>query len=233
MWEATIDERPLKFHLAGINNQNFIMRDQETGTWWQQVTGDAILGPLKGRRLNLVLHDELSLAVWKSEHADGRVLRPDERVASAGHYAPADWEERIGRMPVVTATDEDSPLEPRALVVGVNINGQSKAYPLEVLRQQRLIIDSVGGVPILVVLGSDNKSVRGFERKVGERELEFFAKTVSDAACLIDSKAGSEWDFAGRALKGPLAGRQLQKVFVLKDYWFDWKAYHPDTAIYR
>jgi hypothetical protein len=37
----------LNFHLAGINNQNFIMRDEETGTWWQQVSGTAIQGPLK------------------------------------------------------------------------------------------------------------------------------------------------------------------------------------------
>ena len=48
MWETTIDGRTLHFHLAGINNQNFIMRDEETGSWWQQVTGEAILGPAEG-----------------------------------------------------------------------------------------------------------------------------------------------------------------------------------------
>ena len=54
MWETTIDGRTLHFHLAGINNQNFIMRDEETGSWWQQVSGEAMLGPLKGRRLKPV-----------------------------------------------------------------------------------------------------------------------------------------------------------------------------------
>jgi len=57
VWEATVEGRTLHFHLAGINNQNFIMRDEETGSWWQQVTGEAIFGPLKGRRLKLVLRN--------------------------------------------------------------------------------------------------------------------------------------------------------------------------------
>ena len=80
MWEAKVDGRPLRFHLAGINNQNFIMRDEETGSWWQQVSGEAIQGPMKGKRLNAVFWDELSFATWKRERPNGRVLLPDDRV---------------------------------------------------------------------------------------------------------------------------------------------------------
>jgi len=71
VWEATVDGRQLHFQLAGINNQNFIMRDEETGSWWQQVTGEAILGPLKGQRLTPVFHDELTFATWKRENLKG------------------------------------------------------------------------------------------------------------------------------------------------------------------
>jgi hypothetical protein len=102
VWEAAIDGRTLHFHLAGINNQNFIMRDEETGSWWQQVSGEAILGPLKGRRLKPVPQDEISFALWKREQPMGRVLLPDPRVQAAGHYAPADWEAGIGKLPVAT-----------------------------------------------------------------------------------------------------------------------------------
>jgi len=55
-----VDGRALHFYLAGINNQNFLMRDKETGTWWQQITGKAIYGPLKGASLDLVPYDELT-----------------------------------------------------------------------------------------------------------------------------------------------------------------------------
>ena len=64
----------LTFHLAGINNQNFLMRDEETGTYWQQISGAAISGPLKGSQLTLVHSDELTLATWKSEQPEGTVL---------------------------------------------------------------------------------------------------------------------------------------------------------------
>ncbi len=91
MWETTVDGRVLHFRLAGINNQNFIMRDDETGTWWQQVTGLALHGPLKGRQLKAVFHDELSFAIWKREQPQGRVLKPDERIAALNRYEAADW----------------------------------------------------------------------------------------------------------------------------------------------
>src|SRR2546421_1919335 len=98
------------------------MRDEETGSWWQQVTGEAILGPLKGQRLRPVIHDELTFGLWKSEKPAGRVLRPDEAVAKAGKYAPADWEARMQKVKVTTSQIVDASLEPRTLVVGVTIN---------------------------------------------------------------------------------------------------------------
>ena len=232
MWERTVEGRELNFHLAGINNQNFIMQDEETGSWWQQVTGEAILGPLKGRRLRSVFHDELSFSTWKDEKPQGRVLRADERVAKAGRYAPANWEEEIADAPVVTPTSADSFLEPRTLVVGITINGASKAYPLSAVQQQSPVIDTLGGVPLLILIGDDQKSVRAFERSLDGRKLELFAKPDASPLQLVDVETGTSWDFTGKAVAGPLAGRQLQKIPILNDYWFDWKTYHPNTAIY-
>ena len=227
-----MEGRPLHFHLAGINNQNFIMRDEETGSWWQQVSGEAILGPLKGSHLELVPNDELSFGLWMSENPQGRVLRPDESVAAAGRYAPSDWEERIGRMVVVTKPT-DQRLEPRAIIVGVSFNGRAKAYPLSALQKQSPIIDIVGEVPFLLVIGEDKKSVRGFETTVDGRMLEFFTKSGASLLQLVDAETGSEWDFTGRATSGPLAGKQLRRTPVLSDYWFDWKTYHPDSDVYQ
>ena len=233
MWETTVDGRVLHFHLAGINNQNFIMRDEETGTWWQQVSGKAIHGPLKGRQLKSVFHDEISFAIWKREQPQGRVLKPDERIAAANQYETADWETRVGRMRVVEGTDVDRRLAPRTLVLGVNIAGKSVAYPFSALQKQSPIIDLAGSVPIVIVLGEDHRSVRVFERTVDGRRLEFFQKTENGVFQLIDAETGSTWNFEGIATAGPLAGRQLKKIFVLEDYWFDWHLYHPDTQIYE
>ena len=236
MWESTVDGRRLTFHLAGINNQNFIMRDEETGSWWQQVSGEAILGPLKGRRLKPVLHDEISFKTWKREEAQGRVLRPDEHIAAKGEYAPADWEERMTKVRVTTSVAADKRLEPRTLIAGISVGASAKAYTLSALQKQSPVQDRLGGVPILIVVGEDQKSVRAYERSIEDngvqRILELFARPNSSTLLLFDTQTGSEWDFSGTAINGPLKGTQLRKLPLLEDYWFDWHAYHPDTSVY-
>ena len=228
MWETTIDGRTLHFHLAGINNQNFIMRDEETGSWWQQVSGEAILGPLKGRRLTPVAMDEISFALWKREQPRGRVLRPDPRLAR--HYASADWEAGIAKLPVATRIS-DKRLDLRELIVGIVVNGHAKAYRMTDVQQQNPIIDTIGGVPIVIV--AEGQSVRAFYRVVDGKPADLFARPNAASITLVDATTGSEWDFSGRAIHGPSTGRQLQRIEILRDYWFDWRAYHPDTAIYK
>ena len=210
------------------------MRDEETGSWWQQVSGKAIHGPLKGHQLKQVFHDEVSFAIWKREAPQGRVLKPVEQIATANQYEAADWEARVGRMRTVAGTDIDKRLAPRTLVLGIEVGGKSVAYPLTALQKQSPIMDMVGPVPFMVVLGDDKRSARAFERVVDGRRLEFFQKTTERADLqLVDAETGSTWNFEGKAIAGPLAGRQLKKVFVLEDYWFDWRIYHPHTNIYE
>jgi len=235
VWEARIDGRPLRFRLTGINNQNFIMRDGETGSWWQQVTGEAIQGPLRGKRLEAVFCDEVSFAIWRRETPQGRVLRPDERMSD--RYAPPDWEDHLATLPVVTASDPADPFAPRTLVAGVSVNGESRAYPLRELQAERLILDRVGGVPLFVVIGGDDASVRAFDRRVDGRELEFFASRSDSIPPgsplhLLDGETGSTWDFTGAAVRGPLSGKQLTKIAVMREYWFDWRIYHPQATAY-
>jgi hypothetical protein len=104
------------------------------------------------------------------------------------------------------------------------------------LEKQRLILDSIsnggGATPFFIVLGDDNKSVRAFERTVDGRTLEFFVKADTAPIQLTDAETATTWDFTGKAISGPLAGKQLKKIMVLKDYWFDWKIYNPGTRVY-
>ena len=211
------------------------MRDEETGSWWQQVSGKAIHGPLQGHQLKSVFHDEVSFSIWKGEQPDGRVLKPNEKIAAQEEYEKPDWEARVGKMRAVEGTDLDKRLAPRTLVMGIALEGKSVAYPLTTLQKQSPIVDMVGTVPIVVVLGDDHRSVRAFERNVDGRRLEFFQKKEdkNPQFQLIDAETGSTWNFEGKATGGPLSGRQLKKVFVLEDFWFDWRIYHPDTSIYQ
>ena len=228
MWQSVVNGQNLTFHLAGINNQNFIMRDDETGSWWQQISGKAIQGPLKGQQLQSVSMDELSFAVWKRENPNGRVLRPD---GNPEHIESQEWESQVGRMRVTTSAKQDNSLSPRDVIVGVVIDKQSVAYPFSALEKQSPILDILGGRNIVIVIAGDGESVRAFDREVDGQVLEFFAKP--DSKEIVDAETGSTWDFIGTAVSGSLAGKHLTKIPVIKDYWFDWKTYHPDTQLYK
>ena len=286
MWTRTVNGRALHFYLAGINNQNFLMRDSETGSWWQQINGKAIYGPLKGAALDLVPYDELTFGQWKSEVSDGQVLA---EVPKYKKKYESDWEPEIAKLPVVISFP-GTELKPRYLVVGLQVNGASRAYPWESLVKQSPLVDRVGGMPILVAVAPDGKSFRVFASRIDGKDTEFFLKAEPGSAAqtdsssaqktglpqvvavktsvtpastsagqapppvtatgnpqtavaqqppsaktwvLIDAATASEWNFQGCAVSGPSQGKCLDRIPALKDFWFDWRNYHPDTTIYK
>jgi Protein of unknown function (DUF3179) len=233
VWGSAVDGRALTFHLVGINNQNFVMQDEETGTWWQQVSGEAILGPLKGKRLTLIPADQLTYATWRSEAPQGRVLAPDARIAAANRYARADWEARIQKTAAPLSAASDPRLPPRALVVGIEHRGAARAYPVEHLVPSGVVMDDLGGDAIAIVRAPDGRSTRVFSRTLDGRVLDLVAKDGAAPFRLLDTTTGSEWDFSGAAVAGPDKGKQLVRLPFLEEYWFDWKTYHPSTDVAR
>ena len=229
MWTRTIGGRVLHFYLAGINNQNFLMRDKETGTWWQQITGKAIFGPLQGAALELVLSDELTFGEWRSESPSGQVLAP---VAKYTKEYDSNWEPDVAKLPVVISFPETE-LKSRDVVIGLTINGVARAYAWETFVRQSPVLDRVNGVPLLLVLGPDGKSFRVFVSRIDGKDAEFFLQADNKDWRLLDTNTASQWNFQGCAVSGPAEGKCLERVPALKDYWFDWRNYHADTTIYK
>jgi hypothetical protein len=229
VWKRTARGRELHFYLAGINNQNFLMRDRETGSWWQQVTGRAIAGELAGSALELMPNDELTFGLWKSETPPGHrlVLAP-----VPGHEKDYDkqWEKEVAKYPV-PLTFPGHGLKDREVVLGVEIGGQARAFPLEKVRGASPVEDKIGGIPVALVTGPDGESVRVFRSQLNGLDIELYRDAQSPEWRLVDSQ-GNTWDFAGCATSGPAAGQCLEKISFLKDYWFDWKNYNPRTTVY-
>jgi hypothetical protein len=213
VWGRELDGLRLTFHLAGINNQNFLMRDEQTGTFWQQISGRAIAGPLAGRTLPFVASEELTFAQWKAEQPRGTVLRDDARYVK--EYAPPNWD----ALKKADAAQE--------LMLGVAAFGAARAFPYDAVVAAKLVQDRVGAAPVVLVVGPDGASVRVFRAPEG---LEFYRIDTKDAVApvMIDS-AGGKWDFQGRSADGGT----LERVEAIKDYWFDWRNYHPDTTVWR
>ena len=248
MWKRESNGLVLTFHLAGINNQNFLMRDDQTGSYWQQITGAAVSGPLRGKRLALVASDELSFALWAAEEPNGTVLKDVDKYSSK--YAKKDWEEQIKKDPTVLSfADLARGLEPRTLMLGIQAFGASRAYPYDAVVQAKLVLDRVAAEPVLLVVGPDGQSVRVFRDRIpGIDGQPAFYRTLDDkqshpsdaawlkqastAPLLMDEATGSQWNFQGCAVSGKAAGRCLEPVAAIKDYWFDWRNYNPKTTVY-
>jgi hypothetical protein len=228
VWKRTVGGRVLHFYLAGINNQNFLMRDRETGTWWQQITGKAIFGSLQGSVLELAPSSELSFGLWKQESPGGQVL---SAVARDQKKYDSKWEEEVAKLPVPVSFP-GTELKSRDVVLGLQSGSEARAYPLQTILKQSPIQDRLGGNPIVVMTGPDGKSVRAFLSRIDDADVELFRKTDTKEFVMVDS-AGEEWNFKGCATSGPAAGKCLAELPAIKDYWFDWRNYHADTTVYR
>jgi hypothetical protein len=232
VWSRDIAGLRLTFHLAGINNQNFLMRDDETGTYWQQISGRAVSGPLSGRQLTLVHSDELTFATWKSEEPQGTVLQDVPRYVP--EYAAKDWDVRMQRAPTVIDFREHG-LKARDLMLGIQAFGASRAFPYDEVIRAKLLKDHVGSEPVLLSVGPDGQSVRAFRDRIpGVAGAPDFYRMPGNQpdALLMDAATGSQWNFRGCAVSGKAKGLCLEPVEVIKDYWFDWRNYNPATTVY-
>src|SRR3954452_19166032 len=150
------------------------MRDDQTGTYWQQITGRAISGPLAGKQLNLVGADDLSYGLWRDEEPNGTVLQ--DAPGYEEDYSPKDWDAKMAQVPTVIGYGQAG-LKPRDLMIGVHKDASAKAYPYTSVLKQKLIQDNIGSTPAIVVAGPDNVSVRVFVRRVAgvSANLEFYS----------------------------------------------------------
>jgi hypothetical protein len=226
VWGRKVDGQVLTFHLAGINNQNFLMRDDETGTYWQQITGKAISGPVSGRSLPFIHSDELSFRLWRQEQPKGKVLAPVAKYA--GDYEEKDWDKKMDKARSILQFP-NSGLPMREQVFGIFNDSASRAFPVKRVWADKLVLDHVGSEAVVLVVGPDGVSVRAFRNTTPERDFYLFA---GESDFLFqDTQTSTKWNFQGCPVSGG-ESRCLEPVAMVKDYWFDWKNYHPATTIY-
>jgi hypothetical protein len=117
-------------------------------------------------------------------------------------------------------------------VIGLEINGEAKAYPLFILVWHEIVNDSVGGVPVSVTYCPLCYTNQVFERVIDGNEVEFgtSGKLYNSNLLMYDRLTESYWSQAlGMAVKGELSGHQLNLIPFDVITWGDWKTLHPDT----
>jgi hypothetical protein len=228
-----MDGKTLKFHLTGLVGANFVMKDSQTGTTWQQATGAAVAGPLQGQRLPLIPFLLTTWSEWREQHPKTLVLAPvigyrprynrmREVVAQASFGMPGD-EHR--------ALKHDKRLPDREMIVGIELPRRRKAYPLKMLREQKVVNDVAGREPVLLVYQPGSQTTTAFLRRAGNRVLEFRA-AGSGVKELIDEQTHSRWTAYGRCIAGRLKGQRLKELIPMPSFWYAWAEFYPKTEVY-
>ena len=234
VFRATFKGRLLHFEYDGMVAANEVHKDKETGSRWQQSTGEAISGPLKGSFLELYPSVRTSWKEWRRRYPNTLVLKP---VPGYAEFMPR-LSTRIKQNTLLGegaapagALSKDHRLRPRETVAGLTIRKETKAYPFSELRKVGVINDRVGGVPVLLVHQPSSDTTTAFEARAKGKPLHFKARD-SDATALEDLETHSTWDAYGLCLEGTMKGTQLKVVALMSEFWYAWSEFHPQTQLF-
>lgn len=170
MYARTIDERIYTFGVSGKLVMNvLVMYDRQTNTYWSQLLGEAIEGPLLGTKLTPLPALQTTWAEWKAAFPETKALATN----GMGRYDTYSSYYASNQAGVLGETRQDDRLPRKALVTGVVIDGQPVAYPRSVLATEQVVNDSIGDTPILVVYEPASATATVFQRTVDDRILTF------------------------------------------------------------
>ncbi len=136
--------------------------------------------------------------------------------------------------PVFTDIQNSNFMSDSDVVIGLEINGESKAYPLFILVWHEIVNDKVGGTPVSVTYCPLCYTNQVFERIIDGQEVEFgtSGKLYNSNLLMYDRLTESYWSQAlGMAVKGELSGYQLNIIPFDVITWGDWKTLHSDTLV--
>jgi hypothetical protein len=244
-FDRRVDGEVLRFGVSGLLRlSDLVMWDDATGSLWQQITGEAIVGELAGTELVTVPTAIVSFAQFQEAHPDARSLSRDTGFGIPYGANPyVGYSSGDGPIPQFFDAEVDGRFPALERVVGVSEGGEEVAFPFPVLEAEQVVHDDVGGVPVVVwwVPGTldaldagriaDSRSVGtgiAFDRRVDGRVLTF---EPSGDDRFTDVETGSEWDPTGLAVSGPLEGARLDLVTHRNELWFAWAGFFPDGRV--
>lgn len=136
--------------------------------------------------------------------------------------------------PTVSVSEAADTISPNAIVMGVEMNGEARAYPLGMMLRYQLANDTVGGEPIAITFCAACNTGLVFSRQVGEQALLFDISglLLDNALVLVDRSTGSLWSQVRlEAVEGSLAGTRLALQASNQMTWSEWAKTYPQTTL--
>jgi len=218
------------------------------GSTFLQFTGQAVTGPLMGWSLNQIPVITTTWAAWEKAHPDTEVMSTEggpEADVFENYYA----NDRNG---IHSLNPTDKRLHGKDIVLGLDIEGDIKAFSYPGLIENPLVEETLGGTPILVLQERSSATAVAFSRTVDGRTLNFKGQNKNprrrsaestasgegerldyEPWLIEDKQTGSSWRaITGECVEGELHGNQLKMLPAMTSFWFTWSRFYPGTPLF-
>ena len=243
MYRRTVNGQVLDFGVSGLlRASNLVMYDRQTESWWQEVTGEAVVGELTGSRLELLPWNLIAWEEFKEAFPEGEVLSRDTGYSRP--YGQNPYVRYDTSYPFLVDGPVDGRLPAIERVVGIEIGDEALAVPYTALKEERVVEYKLGEQDLAVFYqeglastldsrvianGRDTGTAAVFDPRLDGEKLTFVVREGQ----IVDVQTVSTWNLLGKAESGPLAGRQLRPLpFLPAPFWFSWVVFRPYTQVY-
>ncbi|MGI8805861.1 MAG: DUF3179 domain-containing protein [Thermoleophilaceae bacterium] len=243
VFDRRLDGRELTFGTTGnLRNSDLVMWDRQTESWWQQLTGEAVVGELTDKRLRALASQTLSFKDFRESLPSGDVLSRDTGFERTYGDNPYEGYDTPDQQPFLFEGETDERLAAKERVAAVFIGDDAAVVPFSRLRKNPVASFDLAGTPVAVMFkagvasalddakiseSDDVGTSAAFDRRLEGRTLDFERR--GDA--IVDRQTRSTWDITGRATDGPLRGKRLKAVRSDQQFWFALAAFLPDARI--
>ncbi len=245
VFDRRVNGSVLDFGTSGnLRKSDLVMWDRQTESWWQQITGEAIVGELTGTKLDFLPASLVSWIDFRTSFPGGQVL---SRETGFGHYqnydiAPYGGYDDLARTPFLFFGEYDGILKPMERVVSLTVGDQAVAYPFRVLKKHPVVNDTVNGKDVVIFYAGGTLSPFAspgatahrtvgstgvFDPVVEGQKLTFGVR----GEVVVDDETETIWNILGQGIAGPLKGTQLTPMVHANHFWFAWFAFSPETAV--
>ncbi len=222
-----------------------VMYDRQTDTLWSHLTGEGLIGPLKGKKLKIYPALFTTFDEWRQLYPKSRVI--DKRKTGGGQklydirfymkdpYEGYYYNSDTG---VIPEKHRDNRLHPKTFVVAVALapagggRKRAKVYPFGALEKAGVVNDAFAGRELVVSYCEKAKTGAVFSRRMQGKDLTFEPEGEG-CRTMRDRESGSRWlRLTGLAVSGPMKGKKLEQIPSTLSFWFGWKDYYPKSEIY-
>ena len=245
VFNRTIDGTVYDFGTTGrLRRSDMVMYDRQTESWWQQFTGEGIVGEMNGVFMEQVPSHIVSFDSFKRTYPDGEVLSRETGTSRSYGRNPYEGYDDINSSPFLFRGKTDDRLPPMERVLALNKNDSTLLFGLSTLKDKPVINTEFAATPVTVFsfesMNSALDKARISESRlipsaaiyravIDDKKLSFALK---DGAA-VDNETGSVWNIFGIAESGPLAGKKLEQLDKGVHFAFAWFAFDPQAEVFK